>query len=136
MKILIIPIIIFLLFLVACDKHNNPPTLSEISVPDSLAKGDTLLYLVSALAIDPDGAGDIDSVYFIVTRPDSTSNGIHFAMNDRGELGDSVPGNNRYSTGIQAPAPQSQSGNYTFTFYARDKHGNNSNNPSAIITAY
>ncbi len=136
LKILLPIVFIISVLFSVCDKPNYAPVLSDINAPDSLVRGDTLLYLIAITAIDPDGAGDIDSVYFIVTRPDSTSNNIHFPMNDQGQNGDSTAGDNRYSSGIQAPGPQSQLGNYTFTFYARDKHGNKSNNPAVIITAY
>jgi hypothetical protein len=134
---LILPIVfIFSLLFCYCDKPNYAPVLSAINAPDSLIRGDTLLYFIAITAIDPNGAGDIDSVYFVVTRPDTTSNNIHFPLNDMGQNGDSTAGDNRYSSGIQAPGPQSQLGNYVFTFYAKDKHGNKSNNPAAIITAY
>jgi hypothetical protein len=129
-------VFILLISYFACDKHNDPPTLSDISAPDSLMRGDTTAYLISVMAIDPDGAGDIDSVYFISTKPDSTSNGNHFALNDDGQIGDATAGDNLYSTYIQAPIPTAQLGNYIFTFYARDKHGNNSNNPTVTVTVY
>jgi hypothetical protein len=136
-KLIFLPIVFILLIsYFACDKHNDPPTLSDISAPDSLMQGDTLLYSISILATDPDGRDDIDSVYFVVTRPDSTSNEIHFAMHDDGQNGDTTADDGRYTLGIQAPGLQNQSGDYIFTFYARDKHGNKSNNPSVIITAY
>jgi hypothetical protein len=138
MKKRIIPPIVFIIlsFVVACDKHNDPPTLSDISAPDSLAKGSTDSAYISITAIDPDGADDIDLVYFIVTKPDSSSSGYHFAMNDDGLLGDSTANDNRYSTGILAPSGSAQTGDYIFKFYARDKHGNKSNNPQVTITAY
>ena len=134
----IIPPILFLLlsFIIACDKHNGPPTLSDPSAPDSLAKGSTDTAFVFVTAVDPDGADDIDSVYFITTRPDGSSNGFHFAMNDGGMLGDSVAGDNRFTTGILAPSDSAQTGDYTFTFYAFDKHGNKSNSPTVTVTAY
>lgn len=136
-KRIIPPILILLLSIIAaCDKKNDPPTLSDVSAPDSLAKGSTDSAYIFITAIDPDGANDIDSVYFIVTRPDSTSNGYHFPLNDDGQLGDSTANDNRYSTGILAPASSAQTGDYIFTFYARDNHGHKSNNPSVTITAY
>lgn len=136
-KKIIPPILLLLIALIfACDKKNDPPTLSDISAPDSLAKGSTDSAYIFITAIDPDGADDIDSVYFIVTRPDSTSNGLHFALNDDGQLGDSTANDNRYSTGILAPSTSAQTGDYKFTFYARDKHGNKSNNPAVTVTAY
>jgi hypothetical protein len=136
-KKIIPPILILLISLiVACDKKNDPPTLSDVSAPDSMAQGSTDTAYISITAIDPDGADDIDSVFFIVTRPDTTSSGIHIPLNDDGQLGDSTANDNRFSTGILAPSSSVRSGDYIFTFYARDKHGNKSNNPQVTITAY
>ncbi len=87
-------------------------------------------------AYDPDGLSDIDSVYFMVTRPDGSSNGLHFHMHDDGEAGDIMAGDGTYTLGILAPDPENQSGDYVFTFYAWDSEGHGSNNPQIIITAY
>jgi hypothetical protein len=115
----------------ACDKPNFEPVLSDISAPDSLAKGDTLAYLVSIRAFDPNGNDDVDSVYFEVTRPDGSLNPNRFVLHDDGLAGDAARGDYIYSTGIQAPSPSNQTGDYTFTFHAVDKHGKrSSNNPS------
>jgi len=120
----------------SCSGQNHPPMLAGASAPDSLAKGDTLSYYIFISAFDPEGPDDIDSVYFVVTRPDGTPNPTHFGMHDDGMGGDSVAGDNRYTQGIQAPAPQNQSGDYIFTFNAFDKDNNKSNNPHVIITAF
>lgn len=112
------------------------PTLSNAIGPDSLQRGSLDPAFIFIDAYDPDGLGDIDSVYFIVTRPNGSSNGIHFPMYDDGTSGDSVAGDGTYSTGIQAPDSSSQLGDYIFRFYSFDLEGNNSNNPEIIITAY
>ena len=112
------------------------PVLYDLVAPDSLQKGAPGLSYIFVTAFDLDGLADIDSVYFIVTRPDSTSNGLHFALHDDGQNGDSTSNDGRFSIGIQAPAQENQSGNYIFTFYAKDKQGNDSNHPKAYITAY
>lgn len=137
LKKIIPPILLLLLSLIAaCDKKNDPPTLSDPYAPDSLIRGSTDTAFVRVTAIDPDGVDDIDSVYFISTRPDGSSNGFHFAMNDEGLLGDSVAGDNRYTTGILPPSIAAHVGNYIFTIYSYDKHGNNSNHFALVVNVH
>jgi hypothetical protein len=112
------------------------PTLSNIVAPDSLQKGSPDTSYIYIDAYDPDGLSDIDSVYFVVTRPDGTSNGTHFYMRDDGVAGDVTAGDGTYTLGILAPDPANQSGDYIFRFYAMDMDGNYSNIPQTIITAY
>jgi hypothetical protein len=137
LKKIIPPILLLLISLiVACDKKNDPPTLSDPYAPDSLIRGSTDTAFVRVTAIDPDGADDIDSVYFVVTRPDTSSSGFHFAMNDEGLLGDSVAGDNRYTTGILPPSTAAQIGNYIFTIYSYDKHDNKSNHLALVVNVH
>lgn len=114
----------------------DKPILYNPIGPDSLEKGspDTSYILVNAY--DPDGLDDIDSVYFQVTRPDQSVNPLHFYLHDDGEYGDAMGGDGVYTLGILAPSQSSQSGDYTFIFYALDMDGNRSNNPEIVITAY
>ncbi len=115
----------------------DKPILFNPAGPDSLEKGSTDTSFIFISAYDPDGITDIDSVYFIATRPDSSSNGIHQYMYDDGSTyEDSVAEDGRYTIGIQAPDTTSQSGDFIFTFYALDKDRNPSNNPEKIVTAY
>jgi hypothetical protein len=138
--------ILFIFIIISCEKkvvevRYDPlpfhfPVLYDVAAPDSLEKGspDTSLVLISVF--DTDGPDNVDSVYFIVTRPDGSSNGLHLDMHDDGINSDSVAGDGRYTLGILAPTPQNQSGDYIFTFYAFDMQGNESNNPQKIVTAY
>jgi hypothetical protein len=114
----------------------NMPLLFDPTGPDSLEKGSTDTSYIFINAYDQDGLDDIDSVYFQVTRPDQTVNPLHFHLHDDGEFGDATQGDGIYTLGIQAPTPASQSGDYTFIFYAFDVLGNPSNNPQLILTAY
>ncbi len=114
----------------------DKPVLFNPVGPDSLEKGSLDIYYIFINAYDPDGLADIDSVYFIVTRPDGSSNGTHRYLHDDGQFGDINQGDSIFTLGIQAPAPQNQSGDYLFTFYALDIQGNWSNNPEIVITAY
>jgi len=134
--------LIFLSFLIAvsCEKKvievRYAPVLFDIVAPDSLLKGSPDSSYIAVSAFDPDGADDIDSVYFVVTRPDSTVNPFHFHMQDTGEGGDSTAGDGSYALIIPAPTPTSLSGEFTFAFYAYDSQRNRSNIPSKVITAY
>jgi hypothetical protein len=142
MKNRIILPIVFITFLsiISCTKKvvevRYAPVVYDLAVPDSIERGAPVVYFMSATVYDPDGAGDIDSVYFVSTKPDGSSNGNHFGMRDDGQPPDSVAGDGIYSQGIQAGDSNSQLGNYTFTFHARDKNGNESNHPQAIVTMY
>lgn len=142
MKIrIILPIaIISLLFVISCTKKvvevRYAPVLYDLVAPDSIQRGSTDIYFLSVNAFDPDGLTDIDSVYFTSTKPDGTSNGAHYYMRDDGQPPDSVAADGCFSQGIQAGNAQSQLGDYIFKFYAKDKDGNESNHPQAIITMY
>ncbi len=112
------------------------PTLSNIVAPDSLQRGSPDTSYIFIDAFDPDGLADIDSVYFLVTKPDGTSNGIHQYMRDDGIAGDSTASDGTYTLGILAPTMANDPGEYIFRFYSFDLDGNNSNVPEKIITAY
>ncbi len=133
---------VFSIFIIALSCSSDPleiryaPRLFDVSAPDSLEKGSIDTSYVFVSVFDLNGQADVDSVYFISTRPDGTSNGFHLYMHDDGRYGDSTAADGRFTLGILAPQPTSQSGDYTFTFYALDKQGDKSNNPTAIITAY
>ncbi len=136
-------ILLGILFLGSCTREKKivdvqyAPVLYDIIAPDSLQKGSVQISYIFVSAFDPDGFDNIDSVYFISTRPDSSSSGNHLYMFDDGSTyEDSVAGDGRYTIGIQAPDTSSQSGSFIFTFYALDKEGNPSNNPEKIVTVY
>jgi hypothetical protein len=122
------------------DNTFNPnPYVYNLIGPDSLLKGSSIPVYYFVDVWDPQGADDIDSVYYWVRRPDGTSNGSHYAMYDDGELlahGDSIAADGIYSAGSQAPGLENQSGNYTFYFTAWDNEGNQANTLFKIITAY
>ena len=133
-------VILSLSVAISCEKRvvevRYAPVLFDIIAPDSLEKGSPDSSYIAISAFDPDGLDNIDSVYYMVIRPDSTSNGIRFLMHDDGANGDSTANDGCYTYIIPSPLPTSQSGDYTFTFYAYDKQEDRSNTPSQIITAY
>ncbi|MBK7865505.1 MAG: hypothetical protein IPJ75_00035 [Ignavibacteriales bacterium] len=74
-------------------------------------------------AIDPNGKQDLSRVYFVVTRPDGTSNNAALLMYDDGnftEHGDEIANNDIYSI-IVSVFSTNQKGEYTFTFTAEDR---------------
>ncbi len=136
---LIVPLI-----LISCGKDTETivqvryaPVLFDLSAPDSLQQGSLQIIHIYISAYDPDGNDDVDSVYFISTRPDGSSSGTHLYLADDGATyDDSVAGDGRYTIGIQPPDTSSQTGDYTFKFYALDMLENRSNNPQKIVTVY
>ena len=112
------------------------PILFDPVAPDSIQRGTLEPSFITIRSYDPDGLADIDSVYLITIRPDSTSSGAHFYMYDDGyTYDDQVAADGTYTIGIVAD-PGNQLGEYIFTFYALDTNGNQSNNPFKIITVY
>lgn len=91
--------------------------------------------LMTVEVIDPEGLADIDSVYFFSLKPDSSlaNNGQPFIMVDNGlsynpgnplvETGDETSGDGIYSLSLLVYNGSSP-GEYTFSFYIRDKAGN------------
>jgi len=120
---------------------NHPPEITWLSVPDSLhlpASSDSLAAaLLRAEVSDPDGPGDISSVYFYSLKPDGqlAGGGSPIPLNDRGELGDETANDGIYSTGIKLSS-DNQSGTYIFTFYAKDKSSNLSEAVEDSIEVY
>ena len=140
-KRLILPfLLIIIIIALSCTKKvvevRYAPVLYDLVAPDSIQRGSTDIYYIFVTVYDPDGLSNVDSVYFIATRPDSTSNGLHLGLRDDAQFGDSVANDGRFTLGIRAGDSNSQLGNYKFTFYARDKQGDISNTPQAIVTEY
>ena len=78
-------------------------------------------------ANDPQGLADIDSVYFLLEKPDGTfgGNGFKFDLQDNGNsfYGDLVEGDGIYSKIVSISA-SNDAGLYIFHFYLRD-HADN-----------
>lgn len=115
---------------------NDGPIISDIAAPDSIQKGIPDSSFASVKVQDPQGLEDIEAVYYVVTKPDGTSNGIKFPLFDDGQGYDSTAGDGIYSTAIAAPLSTSQTGNFTFSFAAMDSKGAVSNQINKIIKAY
>ncbi len=111
----------------------------NLNVPDAISiptrPGEFNRKLMTAEVTDPEGLADIDSVYFFSLKPDSVlaNKGQPIIMVDNGlpynpgnpsvETGDETSGDGIYSFSLLVNN-ESIPGEYTFSFYIRDKAGN------------
>jgi hypothetical protein len=109
-------------------QDNLPPIISNLVIPDSIAKG--VFFNFSVTATDPNGLNDIrpeDGVFFNLYRPDSTIvQAEPFFMHDDGDagFGDDVAGDGIYSyRNSFLQDSTTQVGNWKFVFQARDRSG-------------
>jgi len=110
-------------------QENLPPEISNTVIdPDTAVVNDTTIIFTSVEAMDPNGASDILEVYFIVYRPDGTTNNSKVLLFDDGkpENGDVLAGDGIYSRLIQVNQ-NNQKGTYRFEFRAKDRLGDLSN---------
>jgi hypothetical protein len=138
MKILIAVFLLLVSIIIQCSNpaKNDNPIVSGVVAPDSIQKGIPDSSFASVKVQDPQGSEDIEAVYYVVTKPDGTSNGIKFPLFDDGQGYDSTAGDGVYSTAIAAPLTTSQTGNFIFSFAAMDSKGATSNTINKTIKAY
>ena len=68
-------------------QDNIPPFIkNDVIDPDSLVVTDTTVIFTSVEAIDSNGQNDIELVFFIVYKPDGTTNNIKLELFDDGNL--------------------------------------------------
>ncbi|MCZ6701418.1 MAG: hypothetical protein O6940_00085 [Ignavibacteria bacterium] len=113
-----------------------PVIANTVIEPDTVIVNDTTIIFTSVEAMDPNGANDIMEVYFIVYKPDGSTNDIKILMFDDGSCcpippssepsGDLVAGNGIYSRIIQINQ-NNVKGLYRFEFRAKDRSGELSN---------
>jgi hypothetical protein len=137
LPIVFIPFLIF----ISCEKKvvevRYAPVLYDLVAPDSIQRNSPDIHYVFVSVYDPDGPDDIDSVYFRVTRPDGSLKPDPIPLRDDGQYGDSTADDGRFSVGLSTyNDTTSLLGNYIFTFYAKDKQGDMSNNPRVTVTEY
>ncbi len=111
-------------------QDNVAPVISnDVILPDTIMVNDTTVISTSIMAIDSNGTNDIEEVYFIVYKPDGSSNNLHVTLFDDGNLdehGDSTAGDNVYSRLIQVNQSNDK-GTYRFEFRAKDRSDSLSN---------
>ena len=111
-------------------QNNLPPFIqNDVIEPDTAVVNDTTVIFTSVEASDPNGQNDIEIVFFIVYKPDGTTNNARIEMFDDGdtiEHGDLVAGDGIYSRLIQINQTNDK-GTYRFQFQAKDRGGKFSN---------
>ncbi len=112
---------------------NVAPLINRVIAPDTITVTGVFPFILAAEVADSNGAGDIERVYFQTFRPDGSTNGFQFEMNDRGIEGDATPGDGIWSRGIQVDSTN-QKGTYRFEFKARDRGKLNSTPVNYFIT--
>lgn len=111
-------------------ESNVAPIISNAFIdPDTLVVTTTTTIQTRLKVEDQNGLNDIKEVYFIVYRPDGTTNNIKTSLYDDGNLndnGDLVAGDGIYSRKIQVNETNTK-GTYRFEFRANDRGGLQSN---------
>jgi hypothetical protein len=110
-------------------QDNLPPVVANSFIdPDTVVVTQPTVIFISVEASDPNGLNDILEVYFIVYRPDGTTNGNKVLLYDDGksENGDVTAGDGIFSRLIQVDQTN-QKGTYRFEFQAKDRIGDLSN---------
>jgi hypothetical protein len=111
-------------------QDNFPPVIANTVIEPDTVVVDTMTVVIftSVEASDPNGKADIEEVYFIVYRPDSTTSGNKTFLFDDGNLenGDAIAGDGIYSRLIEVNETNAK-GTYRFEFQAEDRLGELSN---------
>ncbi len=107
-------------------QDNVAPIISNAIIdPDTLVVTDTTFILTSVQAADNNGLNDIETVNFVVYRPDGSSNNTQVPMLDNGNLdenGDQTAGDGIFSRIIFVDQ-NNMKGTYRFQFQAHDRLG-------------
>ncbi|MBN1406264.1 MAG: hypothetical protein JW956_00660 [Calditrichaceae bacterium] len=119
--------------------ENEVAGIVELSVPDQMTRptvpNTIVRELITAKIADPQGLGDIDSVYFYLKKPDGAfaNSGNAFILVDNGKpfnlqtwyenAGDVTADDGIYSLSIFF-YNTNDAGEYELSFYVRDKSGN------------
>jgi len=111
-------------------QDNVAPVISNSIIdPDTIVVKDTTVIFTSVVATDVNGNNDIDEVYFIVYKPNGSTNNVKIYLYDDGnteEYGDETAGDNIYSRLISIDQSNDK-GTYRFEFRARDRSDSLSN---------
>ncbi|NWF87997.1 MAG: hypothetical protein HXY50_00890 [Ignavibacteriaceae bacterium] len=103
---------------------NVAPIISNTIIePDTLVVNDTTVIQISVQAQDQNGNSDIECVFFVVYKPDGSTNNFKNELFDSGNNslhGDQIPADGIYSLKIQVDQTNNK-GTYRFEFQARDR---------------
>jgi hypothetical protein len=111
---------------------NLPPVVSNLVIPDTVSFDEIFTFSIDVY--DPNGANDIEKVYYQLYKPDGSlitnSQGIsEFPLSDNGDTNDSgdiTAGDGIYTMRLAIPTGQ-PAGVWNFHFSAKDFEGNSSN---------
>ncbi|GBE29245.1 MAG TPA: hypothetical protein ENH10_05450 [Bacteroidetes bacterium] len=111
--------------------ENLAPELMSLSAPDTTQQpgpdDPPNVYTFTLDVTDSQGQGDIESVYYTVLDPTGGfSTHPDYVFRDDGEDGDEIAGDGTWTHLFQVPREVSNFGTYTFTFYATDRAGQDS----------
>ncbi len=113
--------------------ENEPPIMFDPETPTRMERRTGEFLYVRLSVSDPQGAADIDSVYFKFHKPDGSfggasvkDGGFHYLLVDNGSefYRDAEKGDGRFAFAFDIPDEDAQLGSYTFLFFSRDKAGN------------
>lgn len=111
-------------------KSNAAPVISEdIIDPDTLVVDTIKIIWCNVKANDANGKNDISKVYFVVYKPDGTSNNSQLELYDDGNIadhGDFIANDGVYSLLISVNE-NNEKGAYRFEFRAKDRSNKLSN---------
>lgn len=119
-------------------KSNAAPIISDDVInPDTVTADTTVVIWCTINASDPNGREDISKVYFIVYKPDGSSNNTQIDLFDNGNVsdyGDLIANDGIYSRLISVNQTNDK-GTYRFEFRAKDRSNKLSNiiNHSVLI---
>jgi len=116
------------------DRANDPPVIVQITAPDTVSRSPANAFPIYAEVYDPQSVHDIQIVYFIVTKPDGSSNNISLQMFDDGVTADDVTSNDGIYTLTVEIGTHNDLGTYRFDFTAKDLSGVTSETVSHFIT--
>lgn len=108
---------------------NIAPVILSVTVePDTMIVIDTTAIKAVVQVSDENGLNDVESVFFIVTRPDGTSNSARVELFDNGSVvvGDDVANDGFYSLIFYVFSTYAK-GTYKFNFQAIDRGKKSSN---------
>ncbi len=108
---------------------NTTPLLIDPEFPDTVYKpqnaGEDNFYYFRVTALDQQGLGDIDSVYYNFNYPNGDPGLLNLEFFDLGLNGDETAYDGRFVYELKFTSTgTSVLGTYTFSFFARDKAGN------------
>lgn len=104
-------------------EENRPPVVRDPAAPDSLDEATAGDVFLSVEAEDPQGRGDIDSVFFRFYPPHQPAPSFASRMYDDGSNGDGIAGDGRYSFRGDLREVLTARGDCLFSFHASDRGG-------------